>query len=180
MSTTRLTPEQQRMADLWDAHTKAEFQTSNVDDTMATMTDDPYVNHVPVMTGGVGAADVRAFYGRWFIPCQPPDTEVDLISRTVGTDRVVDELIHRFTHTVEMPWLMPGVPPTGKRIEIALVVVVEFRDGKIHSEHIYWDQASVLVQAGVLEPGNLPVAGVEVARKAADVRSVPSNTLIPN
>ena len=116
-----------------------------LDQTMATMTDNPFVNHVPVITGGTGRENVRNFYGTYFIPCQPPDSEIKSIARTIGTDRLVDELIHSFTHTVEMPWILPGVPPTGKHVELAVNVVVEFEDGKIAGERIYWDQASVLV-----------------------------------
>jgi carboxymethylenebutenolidase len=77
-----------------------------------------------------------------------------------------------------MDWLLPGVPPTGKRLEVVMVVVVSFENGKIHHEHIHWDQASVLVQLGLLDPGNLPVAGIESARKMRDPDSVPSNLLI--
>ncbi len=77
-----------------------------------------------------------------------------------------------------MDWMLPGVPPTGKRVEIPIVVVVGFRDGKIASEHIYWDQASVLVQVGLLDPDTLPVAGSENARKMLDPSSVPSGLLI--
>jgi carboxymethylenebutenolidase len=176
--TTPLTPQQEEMVKLWDAHTAAEFATSDVDATMVTMTDDPYVNHVPTMTGGVGVENVRAFYSKWFVPAQPPDVEVEMVNRTVGSDSIVDEIHFRCTHSIEMPWLLPGVPPTGRRIEIAIAVVVGFESGRISCERIYWDQASVLVQAGLLDPTGLPVGGVEVTRKAADVRSVPSNLLI--
>ena len=166
------------MQRLWDAHTAAEFQTSDASATMATMTADPHVNHVPVMTGGVGADAVRAFYEHWFIPCQAPDTEVVTVTRTIGSERIVDEILFRFTHTVDMPWLLPNVAPTGKRIEIALVVVVAFEDERIASEHIYWDQASVLVQAELLDPTGLPVGGAEVTAKAMNAQAVPSNLLI--
>ncbi len=172
-----LTPRQQAMADLWDAHTRAEFEDSSLDQTMATMTDNPFVNHVPVITGGSGRENVRNFYGTYFIPCQPPDSEIKSIARTIGADRLVDELIHSFTHTVEMPWILPGVPPTGKHVELAVNVVVEFEDGKIAGERIYWDQASVLVQVGLLDPAALPVWGAEVAKKVADPGQ-PSNGLI--
>lgn len=170
--------DQPAMERIWDAHTAAEFQTSDADATMATMTANPHVNHVPVMTGGSGADAVRAFYETYFIPCQAPDTEVIPLTRTVGTDRIVDEILFRFTHTVDMPWLLPNVPPTGRRIEMALAVVVGFEDGLISSEHIYWDQASVLVQAGLLDPAGLPIGGIEVTSKAIDVNAVPSNLLI--
>lgn len=174
---SRLSAEQQKMVDLWAEHTACEFATKDVEDTMRTMSGDPHVNHVPVMTGGTGTRNVIDFYSTYFIPCQPPDVELEMVSRTVGSEAVVDELIFKFTHTVDMPWILPGIPPTGKRVEIPLVVIVGFKDGKIASEHIYWDQASVLVQAGVLDPGSLPVAGVETARKVVDP-SLPSNTLI--
>jgi len=166
------------MVRLWESHMAAEFQDRSVEKTMATMNAAPRVNHVPVMTGGDGAGEVASFYGQWFLPCHPPDTEVVPLSRTVGEDRLVDELIYRFTHTIEMPWMLPGVRPTGRRAEVAILVVVEFADGRISGERIYWDQASVLVQLGLLAPDALPVGGVEVARKVGEPGSVPSNALI--
>jgi carboxymethylenebutenolidase len=174
-----LTPAQQAMSDLWEEHMRAEFASHSVEDTLKTMVaDGPYVNHVPVLTGGVGLEEVRKFYSERFISQQPPDSEIIPVSRTVGNDRVVDELIDRFTHTIEMDWLLPGIPPTGRRVEIPIVVVVQFREGKIVSEHIYWDQASVLVQVGLIDPEELPVSGAESARKVLDPSSVPSNELI--
>jgi carboxymethylenebutenolidase len=173
-----LTPEQQAMSDLWDEHMRSEFVSSSVEDTLETMVDDPYVNHVPVLTGGFGLDEVRKFYTENFIPKQPPDVEVIPVSRTIGNERVVDELIYAFTHSIEMDWLLPGVRPTGKRVEVPMVVVVQFVEGKIASEHIYWDQASVLVQAGLIEQEELPVSGAESASKILDPASVPSNTLI--
>lgn len=172
-----LTPRQQAMADLWDAHTKAEFSEHSLEHTMATMTAEPFVNHVPVITGGRNLAEVKHFYGTHFIPCQPPDTEITFLSRTVGENRLVDELVHRFTHTIEMPWLLPGVPPTGRRVELSVIVVVEFADGKIAGERIYWDQASALVQVGLLDPKTVPAWGAEVAHKQLDPAR-PSNELI--
>ena len=172
-----ITPEQQVLNDLWEEHVHDEFVTRDTDATLGTMVPDAYVNHVPVMTGGVGREALRAFYSRLFIPKMPADTDIVPVSRTIGTDRLVDEMIFRFTHTVEMEWMLPGVPPTGRRVEIPLVVVIHFRDGKLAHEHIYWDQASVLVQLGLLSPSELPIAGVETARKVMDPRR-PSNELI--
>jgi len=172
-----LTFEQQNMVDVWGKHTMCEFETKDVEETMRTMTGDPHVNHVPVMTGGTGRESVRDFYSKYFIPCQPDDVELVPVSRTVGSDTIVDELIFKFTHSVDMPWMLPGIPPTGKKVELPLVVIVGFKDGKISSEHIYWDQASVLVQIGVLNTDNLPVAGVETARKVLDP-NLPSNQLM--
>lgn len=172
-----LTPEQQFLNDLWEKHLREEFTTHDTNATLETMVPDAYVNHIPVLTGGVGREQLREFYSRHFIPRMPPDTEIVPISRTIGTERLVDEMIFRFTHTVEMDWMLPGVAPTGKRVECALVVIVHFREGKLAHEHIYWDQASVLVQLGLLDSSRLPVAGNEIARKLSDP-SLPSNGLI--
>jgi hypothetical protein len=98
-----------------------------------------------------------------------------LISRTIGADRVVDELHVAFQHTQEVPWMLPGVPPTDKQVEIILVSIVSLRAGRLYSEHVYWDQASILVQVGLLDPklvpqgvqgvDRLPVVGRESARR---------------
>lgn len=162
---------------LWEAHTTYEFGTRDVDATMATMVADPYVNHVPVMTGGVGARDLARFYANHFIPKLPKDTHLVPISRTVGADRVVDEILFCFTHDTEIDFLLPGVPPTGRYVEVPTVAIVKFRGGRLYHEHIYWDQASVLVQIGLLDPKGLPVAGIETAQKLAD-ETRPSNVLM--
>jgi carboxymethylenebutenolidase len=172
-----LTPEQQFLNDLWEEHLREEFQTHDTDATIDTMVSDAYVNGVPVMTGGGGREGLRDFYARLFIPKIPPDTRMVPVSRTIGTDRLVDEMIFCFTHSVEMEWMLPGVPPTGKWVEIPMVVIVQFRDGRLAHEHVYWDQASVLVQLGLLDPAGLPVAGVETARKVLNPH-LPSNELI--
>jgi len=173
----RLSPGQQTLNDLWEEHLRHEFATRDTKATLETMVPDAYVNHIPVLTGGVGHEQLREFYSRHFIPKMPPDTEIVPISRTIGEERLVDEMIFRFTHTVEMDWMLPGIAPTGNRVECPLVVIVHFRDGKLSNEHIYWDQASVLVQLGLLDAAKLPVAGLESARKLADP-SLPSNHLI--
>jgi carboxymethylenebutenolidase len=177
MTSPSLTTAQEHLRDLWEAHVRYEFATRNTEDTLATMVEDAYVNHIPVLTGGVGRDALREFYSRRFIPQMPPDTEMTPISRTIGTDQVVDEMVFTFTHTIRMDWMLPGLAPTGKRVEIPLVAIVQFRDGKLAHEHIYWDQASVLVQLGLLHEANLPVAGRETARKALDPW-LPSNALI--
>jgi carboxymethylenebutenolidase len=173
----QLTPAQQVLSDLWEEHMKAEFVTRSADDAVAAMVEDAHVNHVPVMTGGVGREQVREFYRTSFIPQMPPDLQIIPISRTIGTERVVDEMVVTATHSVQMDWLLPGLPPTGKRMEIAVVALVHFRAGKLASEHIYWDQASVLVQLGLLDSRTLPVAGAESAQKVLDP-ALPANTLI--
>ncbi|MFN2578942.1 MAG: dienelactone hydrolase family protein [Pyrinomonadaceae bacterium] len=159
---------QKSLSDRWDEHVKYEFATRHTEDTLKTMVDDAYVNHVPVMTGGVGLEQLREFYSKRFIPQMPPDTSMRPVSRTIGTDRVVDEMVFEFTHTIKMDWMLPGLEPTNKHVKIPLIVVVHFRDGKLAHEHIYWDQASVLVQLGLISAASLPVAGVETAEKVLD------------
>lgn len=168
---------QQTLSSRWDDHVKYEFATRNTDDTLETMVADAYVNHVPVMTGGVGHDELREFYSERFIPQMPSDTSMTPVSRTIGVDRVVDEMVFEFTHTSKMDWMLPGVEPTGKHVLVALVVIVHFRDGKLAHEHIYWDQASVLAQLGLIDSQNLPVAGVESAEKVLNPK-LPSNTLM--
>ncbi len=163
---------------MFDEHVRGEFDLRDVEATMDTMSPEPSVNHIPTLAGGVGRDAVRDFYGVHFIGQWPSDTDVQTISRTVGTDRVVDEVLISFTHDVAMDTFLPGVPPTGRQVRLPLVVIVGFQDGKVESEHIYWDQATLLVQVGLLDPGSgLPVTGVEQAEKIRDP-SLPSNVLM--
>jgi carboxymethylenebutenolidase len=155
----------QVMIDTFQKHVGAEL-AGDLDTTMATMSADPHLNHVPTMAGGVGREGVRNFYrdhlvGKFF----PPDVKMTNVSSTVGDNQIVDEIFISFTHTTEIDWLLPGVKPTGKPVEMAVAVVVGFKDDKISHEHIYWDQAGVLVQVGLLDPKGLPVSGAESARK---------------
>jgi len=170
-------PPEPDLVSLWEEHTRYEFETRDVDATMATMVAEPYVNHVPTLAGGVGHDDLKRFYKHHFIGGNPPDTTLTPISRTVGADQIVDEMLFSFTHTSVIDWMLPDIAPTGRRVEVALVAIVKFQDGKLAHEHIYWDQASVLVQIGLLDPAGLPVAGVESARKVLD-KTLPSNGLM--
>lgn len=163
-----LAENQKKMVALFEAHVGAELAGDLVT-TMETMGEHPHLNHVPTRAGGVGRAQVHAFYrdhlvGRFF----PPDVKMQGISRTVGEERIVEEIYISFTHSTAVDWLLPGVPPTGRFVELVVAVVVGFADGKISHEHIYWDQASVLVQIGLLDPTGLPVGGAEIARKVVD------------
>ena len=153
------------LSEIWEEHTAHEFDTRDTDATLNTMVEDAYVNHVPVMTGGYGKTELAAFYSKDFIPAMPPDTKLKSVSRTIGIDQLVDEIIFSFTHTQEMPWMLPGVAPTNQYVEVPLVVIVRFRDGKLAHEHIYWDQASVLKQIGLISDPALPVFGAETAKK---------------
>lgn len=173
---SELTEQQQALFDLFQEHVQAELR-GDLETTMATMTDNPHLTNVPSMVGGAGRDGVRAFYanhlvGKFF----PPDVEMIPVSSTVGTDQIVDELVIRFTHTAVIDWMLPGVQPTGKPVEAAFCVVVKIEDGKIAHEHIYWDQASVLVQIGLLDPTGLPVSGPEAARRVLDP-SLPSRVM---
>jgi len=172
-----LSSAQQFLSELWEEHVRHEFSTRNTEDTLATMVEDAYVNHIPVLTGGSGRDELREFYSKRFIPQMPPDTEMTPVSRTIGEDQIVDEMVFKFTHTIPMDWILPGIPPTGKRVEVPLVAVVRVRNGKVAHEHIYWDQASVLVQIGLLDPAMLPVVGIESAKKVLNP-SLPANALM--
>jgi len=153
------------MVDLFQKHVDAEL-AGDIETTMATMTDEPHLYNVANMMGGEDKAGVRKFYtnhlvGKFF----PPDVKMTTISRTVDDHQIVEEVVIQFTHTTEVEWMLPGIKPTDKRVEVALVVVVGVKDGKIAHEHIYWDQATVLAQIGLLDPKGLPVCGAESAQR---------------
>jgi carboxymethylenebutenolidase len=164
---------------LWEMHCYYEFGTRDVNAVMPTMVAEPYVNHVPTMTGGVGHDQLKRFYKYHFVDSNPADTRLIPVSRTIGADRVVDEFVFCATHDREIDWLLPGLEPTGKYFEVPMLAVICFRGDKLYNEHIYWDQASVLVQIGVLDPTGLPVAGIQTAKKMVD-ESLPTNTLMRN
>jgi len=164
---------------LWDRHLECEFVDRDVESNMQTMVAQPYVNSIPTMTGGVGYDELYNFYKHHFLHVNPGDTRTVPISRTIGSDRVVDEMIFCFTHDREIDWMLPGVAPTGHYVEVPLVAIVCFRGGKLYNEHIYWDQASVLVQIGLLPRDGLPVTGIEATQKLVNER-LPSNLLMKN
>ncbi|KAJ9199594.1 hypothetical protein DTO164E3_4479 [Paecilomyces variotii] len=194
------------MEELWERHLLQAFSRKDADRTMATMYDDGdsndddqlHVNHVPTMVGGTGYHDLHEFYSHEFIPHSPPSLKLHLLSRTVGTDRIVDELLLTFRHTQEIPWLLPRVPPTDREVQIVIVIVVTLRGNKLARENIYWDQASVLMQIGLLDPtlvpqsfkatgknldgketvDRLPVTGAEAAWMVVDEQSEDSNKLL--
>jgi carboxymethylenebutenolidase len=164
------------LSNAWDQHLASEFTAMSADQALATMTADPYVNVVPLMIGARGRSELRDFYANHFLSQIPPDMEMVTVSRTIGQGRVVDEIVATFTHSVQLDWLLPGVPPTGKRVEMPFIVLVQFEGDKVAHEHLYWDQASILVQVGLLDR-TLPVRGGEIA---AQVRrpTQPMNELI--
>jgi carboxymethylenebutenolidase len=172
-----LTADEQKLNHAWEQHLRTEFDAHSADEAIATMVANPLVNQVPVMIGGDGKEELHEFYARYFLPQIPPDTEMVPVSRTIGQGRLVEEMVFRFTHTIPMAWMLPGIPPTGKRVEIAMLIVVQFDGDKLAHEHLYWDQASVLVQLGLVQPEGLPVVGAESARSVLD-RTLPLNELI--
>lgn len=163
-------PHAHKLGEVFDEHIKNEFEKHDVEATMKTMVKEPYVHHIPVLTGGFGYDGVYNFYKDEFIGKMPTDTKFVRVSRTIGKDQVVDELILSFTHDREIEFMLPGIPPTGKYVELPHVVVMKFNEGKIAHEHIYWDQASLLVQIGLLDPKRLPVSGIEQARMLTEIQ----------
>ncbi|OTA92917.1 hypothetical protein M434DRAFT_396042 [Hypoxylon sp. CO27-5] len=184
---------------IWDEHTYWEFEARSVEETMATMVEEPYVNHIPTLTGGVGRRALTDFYRDHFIFCNPPDTELQLVSRTVGIDRVVDEFLFKATHDRVIDWLAPGIPATGRSISVPFTSVVNIRGDRLYHEHINWDQATLLRQLGLLPDYlpfpypiageesvahnksfeyRLPVAGIESAHKFTNESSMESNTML--
>ncbi|KAI9720661.1 MAG: hypothetical protein M1812_002841 [Candelaria pacifica] len=170
----------EELESVWEEHLALEFQTKDASATMSTMISTPSVLHIPTLTGGITYSDLHRFYADFFIPSNPSSLNTRLLSRTIGVDRIIDELLVKFTHTQEIDWILPGVQATGKEVEIVLVCVVCVRGGKLVRERIYWDQASVLVQVGLLDRGKLPVVGREGARGVVDEESVVFNELIPD
>ena len=164
------------LSNAWDQHLASEFAAKSADQALATMTAEPHVNIVPLMIGARGRIELHDFYANHFLSQIPPDMEMITVSRTIGRDRVVDELVARFTHSIRMDWLLPGIPPTGKRVELPFVVIVQFEGDKLAHEHLYWDQASVLVQVGLLDR-TLPVRGGETAAQVLSPTQ-PMNELI--
>ncbi|KAK2593431.1 hypothetical protein QQS21_008882 [Conoideocrella luteorostrata] len=184
---------------IWDEHTYYEFADRSVEHTMSTMVAEPYVNHVPTLTGGVGRERLTKFYRDNFIFSNSDDTELELISRTVGVDRVIDEFIFKMTHDQQVDWLLPGVPPTGLKLALPFTAVVNIRGDRLYHEHISWDQGTALRQLGLLPeylpfphalPGGsgpssqgkrfeykVPVLGIETADKMRDKNCVESNSL---
>jgi carboxymethylenebutenolidase len=156
---------------VYDQHTKHEFVDCDLEATMATMVAEPHTYFAPTGAGGAGYRGVLSFCADHFIGNDkwPADWKIQVASRTVGEGRLVEEFIVSFTHDVEMDYILPGISPTGKRVEVPHVVVVSFADGKIASEHIYWDQASVLVQVRLLDPERLPVVGAEQAARLREL-----------
>jgi carboxymethylenebutenolidase len=167
---------EETLSSAWDKHVSAEFTMKDADQSVATMTSEAHVNLVPLMVGARGRDAVRDFYANHFLTQVPLDIEIVPVSRTIGQGRVVDELIIRFTHSIRMDWLLPGIPPTGRPVEVPFVAIIEFEGDKIAHEHLYWDQASVLVQLGLLDR-SLPVRGGEIAAQVLDP-SQPMNELI--
>jgi carboxymethylenebutenolidase len=158
-----LTPKQQAMLTAWREHTYAEFALKDADAALATMSEDPSVLLVASATWASGRAGVREFYAKSFLPSIPPDFELVSLSQTFGSDRIVEEFVVRFTHTLPTDWMLPGVPATGRPVEFGLIGVVQFHAGKVAAERLYWDQATVLTQLGLT---GHPVAAAGVGSAA--------------
>jgi carboxymethylenebutenolidase len=146
-----LTPDQQDMLTIWQQHAHAEFVLKDANAALATMTENPCVFLVASGVARIGRAAVHGFYANKFLPHIPPDLELTSLWQTFGADRVVEEMVMRFTHTIRMDWILPDVRPTGRSAEFALACLIQFQAGKVASERLYWDQATLLSQMGVLD-----------------------------
>ena len=170
-------PQDKAITSLWETHLQSEFAHKSPEEAMATMTGNPRVTIMPTMIGGRGPEELQNFYAKHFLNQLPPDLEVVPLTRTIGQGRVVDEMVIRFTHTEQMDWVLPGIPPTGKRIEFAMVVVVQTEGDRISCENLYWDNATILRQAGLITDSKLPILGAESARNMLQ-HTAPLNELI--
>jgi carboxymethylenebutenolidase len=164
-----LTSDQQPLVAAWQQHTYAEFVLKDADAAIATMTENPYLLVIATGTACIGRAAVREYYADQFLPAIPPDLELASLSQTIGSDRLVEEMVVRFTHTIEMDWLLPTLRPSGRRAEFIIAAVIGFEDGKVAHEHIYWDQATLLSQMGVLDHP-LAAAGTGSVRQLSRLR----------
>jgi carboxymethylenebutenolidase len=163
-----LIPSQQALLDVWQKHLYAEFAVKDVEMALSTMTDNPYVLCVPVGGGGYGQDGVRRFYAEEFFRGMPADTKMTTVAQTIADNVLIDESVVSFTHDVAMEWILPGIAPTGRALELAMIAVISFQDGKIASERLYWDQATLLVQLGVIDPATPSVRGAEAAQLLLD------------
>jgi carboxymethylenebutenolidase len=166
---SNLTPDRQPLLATWQQHTYAEFVLKDADAALATMTENPYVLMISSGTARVGRPAVREFYADHFLPQIPPDLEITSLSQTFGDDRLVEEMVIRFTHSMEMDWILPGLRPTQRTAEFLLAGVIRFEGGKVAHEHLYWDQATLLSQMGVLDHP-LAAGGVDSAQQLLRLR----------
>lgn len=166
--TNSWTPAQQALLDVWQKHLYSEFAVKDVDMALSTMTDDPYVLCVAVGKGGYGVQGVRRFYAEEFFVGMPVDTKMQSVAVTIADNALIDESVISFTHDVPMEWMLPDIAPTGRVLEFGMIGVISFRDGKIASERLYWDQATLLVQLGLLDPQTPSVRGAEAAQLLLD------------
>lgn len=155
---------QQALLDVLEDHRHAELDQLDIEQTLATMVGDPYILFIGTLTGGDNRAGVRAFY-EVLVRQLPPDLKWLPVARTIGQEQVVIETLLTFTHTLQMDWILPGIAPTSRYVEIPMAIVFTVRDAKVASERVYWDVASTLVQLGVLSGNGLPISGREGASK---------------
>ncbi|WP_444910698.1 nuclear transport factor 2 family protein [Microbulbifer sp. TRSA005] len=172
-----MSEQEERLVTVWETHTAAEFELKDADAAIATMTDNPVLIHVPVNTGATGKEPLRNFYRDIFIPQMPADVSLELLTRTVGKHRVIDEFILHLTHSLRMDWFAPGIEATGRKLSVPHVAVIDFDGDKISSEHIYWDQATVLKQMGFLD-NQLPIIGKSQCERLLNANAQ-ANELIP-
>jgi carboxymethylenebutenolidase len=166
----------QQLLEVWQQHTYAEFVMRDATAALTTMTENPYVLMVPIGVGGQGREGVHDFYSTKFLAQMPSDLIPISISQIIAENYIIEEAVHSFTHDQVMDWILPGVAPTRKRIEVVVIGIIHFENGKIAHEHLYWDQASVLAQIGLIDPSTPTVLGAEGPRKLLAWSSKLQNT----
>jgi carboxymethylenebutenolidase len=169
-------PSAQQLLDVWQQHTYSEFILRDAQAALNTMTDNPYVLMVPIAIGGQGRDGVYNYYHNYFLAQLPGDLVPTPVSQIIADNYIIEESVFSFTHNLLMDWMIPGVPPTGKRVEVAVVGIIKFDNGKIANEHLYWDHGSVLAQLGVIDPAQVPVKGAESARTLVAWSGVKAST----
>jgi len=165
---TDFTDSEKALIEVWEAHTSAEFEQKDADAAIATSGDRRNRESC--------AAEVlrRNLYSAGAARHRPEIAYAE--RRAEPHHRRIYPPLLRFTHTVRMDWFAPGIEPTGRRLAVPHVGVIAFEGGKISSEHIYWDQAAVLAQMGLLN-GELPVIGAAQCDRLLDA-DAPVNQLI--
>jgi carboxymethylenebutenolidase len=147
--TTAIAQFMRELERVWDEHREASLVRRDLNASLAQLAADPSVRHIPAMTGAAGHPAFERFYAEDFLPHLPDDLVLTRMSRTVDRFRLADETTVSFTHDREMPWLLPGVVPTYRRAEVLSIAIVGFERGRIRSQRILWDHATLALQLGI-------------------------------
>jgi len=147
--TTAIAKFMRELERVWDEHREASLVRRDLSGSLEQLTAEPSVRHIPAMTGATGRQALERFYAEEFLPHLPGDLTLTRVSRTVDRFRLADETTMSFTHDRELPWLLPGISPTYRRAEVLTIAVVSFERGRICSQRILWDHATLTGQLGI-------------------------------